>query len=268
MSKPVVHTQLGNLAITRAKLLFVEAMTADDGLTPTEVLVGLVLVNRFNTTNGYGETSLDFIARARGIDKSVVCRAVNALEQKGWFTVDRGTYCHGGRGNPNRYYPQWDNVPSRAPLDDAAERRKGDLTPPPADRARSLKGDFAPPGKGDVKSTKPDSLFLNKTCANQRAPRSEARMHDSGTQKDVVFLKKREAYLKAERHRPFARSELSAIESWRDRCDEIFEERDLDDPVGRWACRLAGELQYVLELNGEWNEHPSEECPRAERRME
>jgi hypothetical protein len=116
MSKPVVHTQLGNLAITRAKLLFVEAMTADDGLTPTEVLVGLVLVNRFNTTNGYGETSLDFIARARGIDKSVVCRAVNALEQKGWFTVDRGTYCHGGRGNPNRYYPQWDNVPSRVSI--------------------------------------------------------------------------------------------------------------------------------------------------------
>jgi hypothetical protein len=124
MTRPVVHTKFGNLAITRAKLLLIETMAADPRLKPRELRVGIALVSSYSTSNGCGDPSMEYVGRSLGIDDSAVCKAARGLEQKGYLQIDHGRYLFQGRGQRNRYYPNWDKVPSLVPLNDAAMSRK------------------------------------------------------------------------------------------------------------------------------------------------
>jgi hypothetical protein len=65
---------------------------------------------------------------------------------------------------------------------------------------------------------------------------------------DRAFLRRTQAFLKAEGYRPFTESEIGTLRRWRDRCHEIWEATPLGDPVNSWAYGLAEELSgYIQE---------------------
>jgi hypothetical protein len=111
MSRPVVHLRFGRLSITRAKLLFAQALLSDPSrLKKLELRLGVAVMSTYRHKAGYGEQSIEYFALALGADKSSVSRAARGLERAGYFRIERGV-----RGSPNRYYPNWDKVTSLQP---------------------------------------------------------------------------------------------------------------------------------------------------------
>jgi hypothetical protein len=270
MSRPVVHTQFGNLAVTRAKLLFIETMTTDPGLTPLSLRAGIIVLSTYTTKRGYAETSVEHVALALGADKGNVSRALRAAELWGYFRIERSGYKHGVRGKPNRYYPNWAKVTSLQPMNDAAAARK--VVSEAADE--DALGCISTPNKVVSTTTNPDYDSIKKSCAPQRATRSERRTdikHQGSLKKerpehtiDSEFLRRTEAFIKLERPRPFTDSELATLGRWFERCNEIFEEHDVEDPIAQWGRRLADEIGWILDEHLGQNEPPSR-SPESEK---
>jgi hypothetical protein len=261
MSKPVSHPQLGNLSITRAKLLFVEVMTADPTLTLRELRTGIVLINCVDATKGYGETSLKFIADAIGSNDSGVAKAVNILQRKGYFCIVRGTYVRGGRGHPNRYHPDWRMVQSSHPIADAAAQRNTVGRDSVSDSERPDKHCQDAPINtvgADRKSLLTVST-MNKSCdLHHTSPSGESVIYAQDAfrkvvrskskrkaQADAEFLRETERWLKIDQ--PYRAADLRSMPRLSKLCMEIYETRDVDDPLAQWALRIASELDWTLE---------------------
>jgi hypothetical protein len=262
MSRPVLHTQLGNLAVTRAKLLFIEAMTADPGLSQRELRVGIVLMSCYSTAKGYGAPSLDYVARVIGMNKSSVSRAVDVLERKGYFRVMRASYTHwrtpaqhGIRGHANQYRPNWDKITSVTPLNDAAALRKV----APVQPKQSPLGCKTSEVRLHLDATLPDFSSLNKSCAPQRTSPS-ARCTRSAAQEEPTDwlgnkgevgkrLERYEAWLRAGSERRMTAAEVRTARGWLEICDQAAEIHNAHegDPIGGWAYRLSMELAALLE---------------------
>jgi hypothetical protein len=248
MSRPVVHTRFGNLAITRAKLLFIETMAVDPTLKPLELRAGIALLNTYTSAQGYGETSLEHVAAALGSNKGNVSRVADGLERKGYFRIERASYRHGVRGQPNRYYPAWDKVATLQPINVAAAERKvvGSTTLEPVGDGCTDDplGCFQAPNKVAPRTTNPDSYSLYKSCAPQRASpggdASDAHSAIGSLQKDeawacgqfAAYLRRLDADLRAGRFHPDEAPQAS-VELYR-----IMDSVDLDDPLHGWAYRL------------------------------
>jgi hypothetical protein len=258
MSRPVVHIRFGNLAITRAKLLFIETMAVDPTLKPLELRVGIALLNTY-TTHGYGETSLEHVAAALGSNKGNVSRAADGLERKGYFRILRASYRHGVRGQPNRYYPNWGKVATLQPINVAAAERKivGSTTVEPGGDGCTDDplGCFLAPNKVVCRTTNPDSYSLYKSCAPQRtSPSGEA--HDLKLEK--VSLQERTdldqltdqqvmgALQMIQRKLP-PPTDQDAIE-WYGVCEYAFDRYPAHEahPIGGMAYRLLDELYAYL----------------------
>ena len=129
MSKPrppnmFQHPQESAQAPMRDKLLFIETLVADPHLTPRELKVGIALVCNYSTTTGDSCTALEYLAAALGMGKRHVLDAVNRLEAKGYYSIERGTRGRPNKGTKNsisRYRPNPEKVPSGAPFGTAAQ---------------------------------------------------------------------------------------------------------------------------------------------------
>jgi hypothetical protein len=85
-----------------AKFKQLEAMAADPSLTSAELRIGILLLTRyFNIADNCAWPSRERLAADTGASRATVSRAIDGLEAKDWFTVQRNK----GRGNNNRYYP-------------------------------------------------------------------------------------------------------------------------------------------------------------------
>ena len=255
MSKPIRHPQLGNLSITRAKLLFVETMTVDPTLTLRELRAGIVIINSVDAAKGYGEPSLDFVARAIGTNDSAISKAVNIFDRKGYFRVDRGTYQHGGRGHANRYYPNWCKMQSAKPIADAATMRNTvspDSLSPPASPEKHCQSDPLNTVSPDSTSLLTVSTVVNPAHISAPRPSGEgAHAHepvgfqDLSDQEVMGVLEQIQRWLPS-RPDHLTADELDDISLLHDECYSLWENRDIGDPIGGMAGRLADELGAPL----------------------
>jgi hypothetical protein len=250
------HPQESPKYAMRDKLLFTQAMVASGELTGRELRVGFMLVNAWSTNHGSAYPSMQYIADALTIDKRDVGKALCALEVKGWFIVRHGSRGR-GKNHANRYIPNIEKVVSAAPFQTAALA---------AEQRRSESEKVAKhPGKGGKTSTKGGagatlsgaslSGVLRTDMDDLRSSSRWQRDADAVVLEDVPSfrilekLRQCDAWLRADSNRPLTASELRAVASWRDECDQIAELYDaqLGDPVGGMAYRIGQDFAALLE---------------------
>lgn len=251
-----------SLAPMRDKLLFIEAMHASDELTGRELRAGTLLASCYSTTTGDAYPSLQFIADALGMDKRHVGRVLDSLEAKGWFTIWRGTRGR-GKNHVSRYIPNPEKVPSSAPFRTAANKSAERKKKVPFDSVKgafsslkgtsggtryvvSLYGHPSDENTAELSSASATALRAASPAGDGATIQQHARADDDD-QKPMPKLQKIQTWLKGLTDRPPTASECETSYRWRDLCLEISEERDVADPIGRMAQRLADELQDLLD---------------------
>ena len=196
------------------------------------------------------------ISRRRpGLGKRHVLDAVNRLEAKGYYSIERGTQdaTKGTKNSISRYRPNPEEVPSGAPFTTAAqmyqlrryEEKRFPCAPEKVPRC---------PEKGSPKGTEyglRNTAFKDEYGSHYvRASRSQN--DDALTDPHFVVLKKLRSYdawLKAGSNRALTPTERRTLEGWLEYCDEICDRFDshTGDPIGGMAYRLAQDLAYELD---------------------
>jgi hypothetical protein len=75
-------------------------LVARDGKLPGAALrVAILIWDLTNAERGYAWPSIPYMARELQLHRATVIRAIRALHDRGWVTIDRGN----GRGRSNRY---------------------------------------------------------------------------------------------------------------------------------------------------------------------
>lgn len=133
---------------TAAKLVFWDALTVDPGLTHLDVHVAARLLRYVNHKTGDAWPSLVTLAAEVHSAKRSVRRAVDHLEARGWFTVERRR----GRGQSNRYMPNLEKGTQEHLYKERPTTLKGDsgapLTATRKGDSGTRKGDPGAPRKG------------------------------------------------------------------------------------------------------------------------
>jgi predicted transcriptional regulator len=129
--------------------------------------VGAALIDHFNRQTGRCDPGIDRLTKLLNISRRTVIRSINALVSAGWLVKVR----HGGRGNRNRYEPNWRRLREfgeswNAKMKSLATQQLSDVSPPEG-QSRHLLGD-----EGDTQTLNPN--LPNKTCW-KGYPRKEVR---------------------------------------------------------------------------------------------
>jgi hypothetical protein len=117
----------------------------------------------------------------------------------------------------------------------------------PVTRERKVEKEIAQSAENEIPQKRPRS-FLNGA---DNVDYELSAIADELAQ-DAKFLRETDRWLKAQPTRPYDAADLATIQRMHNRCMEIWEQHDIEDPLAQWANRLAGETQWALQEHGAW----------------
>ena len=136
---------------TRAKLQFYDALTQAPELGHLETRIAWRLLSYVNGQSGLAWPSYETLAGEVHVTRRTAMRCVERLVEHGWFIkyATGGGRWFEGRGQPNRYAPNWTRVTETSPLDGDESLSEG-VDKPSRVTSGAIKGD-TPDIKGDTR---------------------------------------------------------------------------------------------------------------------
>lgn len=101
------------------KILWIERITFDLGLSPASVRTALAIVCHLNRKDGYARPSIPCLATETGVSENTVRSAIKALVERGYLLVEDG----GGRHRANRYRISFPDLDGARPRDKDDEQK-------------------------------------------------------------------------------------------------------------------------------------------------
>jgi DNA-binding MarR family transcriptional regulator len=97
------------------KWFLMKAINEDRDLTAAAKVIAFSILEQYNDGHGYAWPGFGKLAKMSGLSEKTVERAVQSLESRGWFRVDRSNATKTSRRSAdrtNRYFPNWSRAGS------------------------------------------------------------------------------------------------------------------------------------------------------------